>query len=211
MPNFLGGFEFTWPFYAASVIAYFLGAIPVGLLLTRFAGKGDIRDIGSGSIGATNVLRTGSKKLAAATLLLDALKGAVPVLLALHYYGVDMAIMVAYGAIIGHCFPVWLKFNGGKGVATALGIVLAFIPVVGLLLMAVWLLTAIVFRYSSLAALVAVAVAPGLTYLMAGPHLSVTIALISALIILRHAGNISRLVRGQESKITFSKSPPKDS
>ncbi|MDA8573987.1 glycerol-3-phosphate 1-O-acyltransferase PlsY [Alphaproteobacteria bacterium] len=206
MPNFLGGIDYTWPFYAATVIGYFLGSIPVGLLLTKFAGRGDIRQIGSGSIGATNVLRTGSKKLAAATLVLDALKGAVPVLVAEQLYGVDMAIMAAYGAILGHCFPLWLKFKGGKGVATALGIILAFSPLVAGLLAAVWLLVAVLFRYSSLAALAAVAAAPVVSYLIEGRHLTITISLIAGLILLRHASNIGRLLRGQESKISFRKS-----
>ncbi len=119
MPDPLGSFAYTWPFYAAGVFGYLLGSIPFGLILTKLAGLGDIRAIGSGNIGATNVLRTGNKKLAVATLILDGAKGAVAVLIA-GIYGTDIAVLAAGGAMLGHCFPVWLKFKGGKGVATGL-------------------------------------------------------------------------------------------
>src|SRR5260221_13695659 len=119
MPGLLGDFSFTWPYYAAAIAGYLLGSIPFGLLLTRGAGLGDIRQIGSGNIGATNVLRTGNKGLAAATLLLDGAKGAAAVLIAGHW-GPDMMIMAGGGAMVGHLFPLWLRFRGGKGVATAL-------------------------------------------------------------------------------------------
>ena len=142
MPDPLGDFSYTWPFYAAALIGYLLGSIPFGLILTRLAGLGDIRRLGSGNIGATNVLRTGRKGLAAATLLLDGGKGAAAVLLG-GLYGPDITVLAAGGALIGHCFPVWLKFRGGKGVAPALGIYLALAPPVGALVCLSWLAVAV--------------------------------------------------------------------
>src|SRR5687768_5454995 len=148
MPSFLGDFSYTWPFWAALVGGYLLGSIPFGLVLTKLAGLGDIRNIGSGSIGATNVLRTGRKGLAAATVLLDGGKGAAAVLLA-GTMGPDMAFRAGAGAMIGHCFPVWLRFKGGKGFATALGTLIAIAWPVGLLACLTWLIVAALFRYSS--------------------------------------------------------------
>src|SRR5262245_42181234 len=145
---------FSWSYYLAALLGgYLLGSIPWGLVLTRLAGTDDIRKIGSGSIGATNVLRTGRKGLAAATLLLDAVKGAVPVLIAMRW-GFDMALVAGLGALLGHMFPIWLRFKGGKGVATALGVFAALNWQVTLACLATWLIVAILFRYSSLAALV---------------------------------------------------------
>lgn len=200
MPDLLGGFAFTWPFYAAALGGYLLGSIPFGLLLTRAAGFGDIRRIGSGNIGATNVLRTGRKGLAAATLLLDGGKGAVATLIA-GLWGPDMAILAGGGAMLGHLFPVWLKFKGGKGVATGLGVLLALAWPVGLLACATWLVVAVVFRYSSLAALVAFAAAPIYAWLLVGRQEAQFALFLAALVWLRHHQNLRRLFTGQEPKI----------
>jgi len=200
MPDPLGGFEHTWPFYAGFLIAYLIGSIPFGLVLTRIAGMGDIRKIGSGNIGATNVLRTGNKKLAALTLLLDALKGALPVAYAWSW-GPDMPIFVALGAIVGHCFPVYLLFRGGKAVATGIGVYLALMPAVGALMCATWLAIAYLFRYSSLAGILAFLFAPAYAYFLEVPQLFEVSFALSGIIILRHHGNIRRLIRGEEPKI----------
>ncbi len=204
MPDILGDISFTWPFWAGALLAYLVGSIPFGLLLTKLAGLGDIRQIGSGNIGATNVLRTGSKKLAAATLFLDGAKGAIAVVVATNY-GPDMGVIAAAAAIIGHCFPVWLFFKGGKGVATGLGILLGLDPMTGLAACATWLVTAFAFRYSSLAALCAYAAAPAYAYgLIDTQHMELAVFLFG-LIAFRHADNIKRLVKGEESRISFSK------
>ncbi|WP_408962520.1 glycerol-3-phosphate 1-O-acyltransferase PlsY [Oceanibaculum nanhaiense] len=200
----MGDLTYTWPFYAAALFGYLLGSIPFGLVLTKLAGLGDIRKVGSGNIGATNVLRTGSKKLAAVTLLLDGAKGAVALLIA-GLWGPDMAILAAAGAMLGHCFPVWLKFNGGKGVATALGILIAIAWPVGLLACATWLAIAALFRYSSLAALAALALAPVYAWYLADPQRMQLALFIAFLVWLRHKTNIVRLLRGQESRISFGK------
>ncbi|MDM7947133.1 MAG: glycerol-3-phosphate 1-O-acyltransferase PlsY [Oceanibaculum nanhaiense] len=204
MPDPMGDLTYTWPFYAAALFGYLLGSIPFGLVLTKLAGLGDIRKVGSGNIGATNVLRTGSKKLAAVTLLLDGAKGAVALLIA-GLWGPDMAILAAAGAMLGHCFPVWLKFNGGKGVATALGILIAIAWPVGLLACATWLAIAALFRYSSLAALAALALAPVYAWYLADPQRMQLALFIAFLVWLRHKTNIVRLLRGQESRISFGK------
>ncbi|MBC7134585.1 MAG: glycerol-3-phosphate 1-O-acyltransferase PlsY [Oceanibaculum nanhaiense] len=204
MPDPMGDLTYTWPFYAAALFGYLLGSIPFGLVLTKLAGLGDIRKVGSGNIGATNVLRTGSKKLAAVTLLLDGAKGAVALLIA-GLWGPDMAVLAAAGAMLGHCFPVWLKFNGGKGVATALGILIAIAWPVGLLACATWLAVAALFRYSSLAALAALALAPVYAWYLADPQRMQLALFIAFLVWLRHKTNIVRLLRGQESRISFSK------
>ncbi len=204
MPDPLGSFAYTWPFYAALLIGYLIGSIPFGLLLTRFAGLGDVRDLGSGNIGATNVLRTGRKAMAAATLLLDGAKGAVAVLLG-QRFGPDIAVLAAGGALIGHCFPVWLKFRGGKGVATALGIYLAMAPPVGALACLTWLAVAAGFRYSSLAALAAMALAPVYAKFLANPQQFELAIFIAVVTVLRHHANIRRLFRGTEPKITARK------
>lgn len=185
---------------ATVVIAYLLGSIPFGLLLTRLAGTGDIRKIGSGNIGATNVLRTGNKSLAALTLLLDMLKGTVAVLLA-RQFAPDMAGYAALAAFLGHVFPVWLNFNGGKGVATALGVFLGLTPEVGIAAMLVWLCVAFLFRISSSSALAAIAS----TFLLMKPFhyqqyqwLSVMLIILTAF---THRANIKRLILGTEPKI----------
>ncbi|MBM3486158.1 MAG: glycerol-3-phosphate 1-O-acyltransferase PlsY [Alphaproteobacteria bacterium] len=191
----------AWPYVlAAFAFGYVLGAIPFGLILTRLAGLGDIRRIGSGNIGATNVLRTGNKGLAAATLLLDAAKGAAAVLLA-REYGSDMAVVAAAGAMVGHVFPLWLGFRGGKGVATAHGILLALAWPVGVLACLVWLATAAITRRSSLAALVALAVAPVAAWFLADPQRAELAAAIALLVWVRHVGNLRRLIAGTEPRI----------
>jgi glycerol-3-phosphate acyltransferase PlsY len=205
MPNPLGDFHFTWPFYLGALLAYLLGSIPFGLVLTRLAGYGDIRRVGSGNIGATNVLRTGNKALAALTLLLDAGKGAAAVLIGAAF-GPDMAAIAAACAVLGHLFPVWLRFNGGKGVATAGGVLLAYVWPVGLAGIATWLALAVLTRYSSLAALATAVLVPLYTWLLTRAFQPTEVVLfIAVLVVLRHRQNIARLLRGQESKITLSK------
>lgn len=196
----------AWPYIAAAwAFGYLLGAIPFGLLLTRLAGHGDIRAIGSGNIGATNVLRTGNKPLAALTLLLDGGKGAAAVLLA-YLYGPDTAAAAGAGAILGHLFPVWLRFKGGKGVATALGVLLAMAWPAGVIACGIWLAVAAIFRYSSLAALIALAAAPIACWLLAYPQAAELALFIAILVWWRHAGNIRRLIRGEEPRIGLSAS-----
>lgn len=189
----------------AAVIGYLLGSVPFGLLLTRAAGMGDIRKIGSGNIGATNVLRTGNKGLAAATLLLDAGKGAVAVLLVRYVFGDAAAMFAGMGAFLGHCFPVWLGFKGGKGVAVYIGLLLALAWPVGLIFCGVWLLIAYTQKFSSLAALTAAATAPIFAYVYGGVALGGTTAVLSLLLYFQHRANISRLIQGTEPKIGSEK------
>jgi glycerol-3-phosphate acyltransferase PlsY len=192
-------------YIVCAVLSYLLGSIPFGLVLTQVAGFGDIRRIGSGNIGATNVLRTGNKALAALTLLLDLGKGAAAVLIA-GLWGPEMAIVAAVFSFLGHLFPVWLRFKGGKGVATAGGVVLALAWPVGLLCVATWLAMALATRYSSLSALTAAALAPVYAWLVTGdPARTVFILALAAVIIAKHHENISRLMRGEESKIRLGK------
>ncbi len=185
----------------AFVVGYLLGSIPFGPLLTRAAGGPDLRTIGSGNIGATNVLRTGNKALAAATLLGDMLKGTAAVLLAQHFAGTDAALTAALGAFLGHLFPVWLKFKGGKGVATYIGLLLGLYWPGALAFCAVWLLVAVVTRYSSLAALVASALTPLALWPLGLPHTAGLLVILSLLLWLRHLPNIRRLIDGSEGKI----------
>lgn len=192
---------FSWPYLlAAAAGGYLLGSIPFGLVLTRMAGYGDIRGIGSGNIGATNVLRTGNRGLAAVTLVLDSAKGAAAALIA-QYFGPDTAVLAAGGAMLGHTFPVWLGFRGGKGVATALGILLALSWPVGLAACAIWLLVAATLRISSLAALTSLALAPPLAWYLEGPQFAQLAIFIAVLVFIRHHSNIGRLIRGQEPRI----------
>ncbi len=186
---------------AALVGGYLLGSIPFGLLLTRAAGLGDIRQLGSGNIGATNVLRTGRRALAAATLLLDGGKGAAAVLLAGAAAGPDAALLAGFGAVLGHMFPVWLRFRGGKGVATGLGVLIAAAWPVGLAACAVWLAVAATLRMSSAASLGAFAAAPLLGWGLAGPAVALLALAIAALIYPRHGANIRRLLAGTEPRI----------
>lgn len=192
----------------AAVLGYLLGSIPFGLLLTRLAGLGDVRKIGSGNIGATNVLRTGRRDLAAATLLLDAAKGAAAVLLARQFLGGDDAGMIAAaGAFLGHCFPLWLGFRGGKGVAVFIGVLLALAWPVGVIFCAVWLFIAFAQKYSSLAALTAALTTPifsyvvGLYYPIDGIRLAALTAVLALVLIFMHRANIARLLAGTEPRI----------
>ncbi|MBQ0707466.1 MULTISPECIES: glycerol-3-phosphate 1-O-acyltransferase PlsY [unclassified Ochrobactrum] len=184
----------------ALIFGYFLGSIPFGLILTRLAGLGDVRSIGSGNIGATNVLRTGNKKLAAATLILDALKGTVAVLIASRY-GLEAAIGAGFGAFIGHLFPVWIGFKGGKGVATYLGILIGLAWPGALVFAAVWIITALLTRYSSLAALIASIIVPMALYFQGNSAIAVLFAIMTVIVIFKHKANITRLLNGTESKI----------
>lgn len=187
----------------ALIGGYLSGSVPYGLILGKLCGLGDIRNAGSGNIGATNVLRLGGKKLGAATLLLDALKGAIPVLVAKQYH-MDYAVLAGLAAFAGHLFPVWLKFKGGKGVATALGICWGLMPLLGLIVCLLWLGTAMIFRYSSLAALTAFGVSPVVTLLIGGDYqLTVTVMILAVTVWIRHHQNIRRLWRGEESKINL--------
>lgn len=184
----------------AFALAYLLGSIPFGLLLTRGAGAGDIRSIGSGNIGATNVLRTGRKDLAAATLLLDALKGAVAVFLG-GWLAPGGAMVAALGAFFGHIAPVWLRFRGGKGVAVFIGALLALHWPTGLIVCAVWLAAAYLWRFSSLSALLASASAPFVLYGFGHGEQALVVALMAALLWWKHSENIARLLSGTESRI----------
>lgn len=204
-----------------ALLGYLLGSVPFGLVLTRLAGYGDIRKIGSGNIGATNVLRTGNKKLAALTLLLDGGKGAAAALLAQFVMTYDAGLAAGAGAFLGHLFPVWLKFKGGKGVATTLGILIALSPGLGLLCCAIWLAMAAIFRYSSLSALTSIGLSPllaqmffvaptsyeeadGSTVMLFNHHteyLPALCAFFAALVFFKHKDNIRRLLKGEEPKI----------
>jgi glycerol-3-phosphate acyltransferase PlsY len=185
---------------AALLVGYLLGSIPFGLILTRLAGLGDIRAVGSGNIGATNVLRTGRKGLAAATLLLDALKGTAAVLVGSRW-GQEAALIAGLGAFLGHCFPIWLSFKGGKGVATFLGILAAVHWPTMIAAALIWMATAALTRFSSLAALVATAATPA-TLLATGRRAEALLfLLLTAIVWIKHRPNISRLVNGTESRI----------
>ncbi|HVY58217.1 MAG TPA: glycerol-3-phosphate 1-O-acyltransferase PlsY [Xanthobacteraceae bacterium] len=186
---------------AAFVFGYLLGSIPFGVLITRMAGTADIRSIGSGNIGATNVLRTGRKALAAATLLGDALKGTVAVLVAGYVAGPNAALLAALGAFIGHLFPLWLKFKGGKGVATYIGILFALSWPVALAFCVVWLATAAITRYSSLSGLVASAVVPPILWFAGEARAALLFLLLTLLLWFTHRANIVRLANGTESRI----------
>jgi glycerol-3-phosphate acyltransferase PlsY len=185
----------------ALIVGYLLGSIPFGLILTRAAGGPDVRTIGSGNIGATNVLRTGRKGLAAATLLCDALKGTAAVLLAAHYATPDAAPVAGFGAFLGHLFPVWLKFKGGKGVAIYIGVLIGLYWPSALIFCAVWLGVAALSRYSSLAALIASALTPLALWLLGQPNAAALFLLLSTLLWIMHRANIARLIAGTESRI----------
>jgi glycerol-3-phosphate acyltransferase PlsY len=185
----------------AFLVGYLLGSIPFGLIITRAAGGPDVRTIGSGNIGATNVLRTGRKGLAAATLLCDMLKGTVAVLLTRHYAGESAALAAGLGAFLGHLFPVWLKFKGGKGVATYIGLLIGLYWPGALVFCVIWLVVAALSRYSSLAALVASALTPLSLWLLHRPEAAALFLLLSVLLWIMHRANIRRLLDGSEGRI----------
>ena len=187
----------------ALVVGYLFGSIPFGIILTKLAGGPDLRSIGSGNIGATNVLRTGNKKLAAATLVGDMLKGTVAVLVGARFLGgPEAALAAGVGAFLGHLFPVWLRFKGGKGVATYLGVLIGVKASIALVFAAIWLSLAYLFRYSSLSALVASALTPLLLWFWAGmPKAALVMAGLTALLWIMHRENIARLLAGREGKI----------
>jgi len=192
---------------AWAIIAYLAGSIPFGLILTKATGHGDIRALGSGNIGATNVLRTGDKRLALVTLICDVLKGFLPVAIAARF-GEELASIAVVAAVLGHVFPVWLSFKGGKGVATGVGVLLAYAWPVAVAAIVTWLVVALVSRYSSLAALAATALAPFYTWLFIRDLGSTFVVLAIAIVIIaRHATNIARLLRGEESRISLGKKP----
>jgi glycerol-3-phosphate acyltransferase PlsY len=191
----------TLPYAAALIIGYLLGSIPFGLILTRCAGTPDIRSIGSGNIGATNVLRTGSKGLAAATLIGDALKGTAAVLATRYAFGPDAALAAAAGALLGHVFPVWLGFKGGKGVATYIGLLIGLAWPAALAFCLIWLAVAALTRYSSLAGLLAGAAMPPVLWLIDDQRTALLFVLLTALVWIRHRANIARLLDGTEPKL----------
>lgn len=199
MTLYLGG-QAHWVAYGL-LLGYLLGSIPFGLLLTRAAGLGDVRQIGSGNIGATNVLRTGSKKLAAATLFLDGLKGTAAVLLARHFWGEAPAVAAGLGAFLGHVYPVWLRFKGGKGVATYIGVLAGLYWPAALAFCAVWLLVALTMKYSSLSAILASVAMPGFLTFSGQMVVSVVATLLTLLLLWKHRSNIARLRAGTEPKI----------
>ncbi|MBL27716.1 MAG: acyl-phosphate glycerol 3-phosphate acyltransferase [Rhodospirillaceae bacterium] len=218
MPDPLGGWDYTWPLYLAAFLGYLLGSIPFGYVLTRAAGGVDLRKAGSGSTGATNVLRTGKKGLALATLLLDGGKGALAVYLGARY-GPDTQVIAAGGAVIGHIYPVWLRFHGGKGVATTLGVILAISWPVGLAACLVWLVVALITRYSSLSSILAMLSAPLFLWLMLKfqregmlspdlpglpQHVDLLVVL-AIVVIVKHHANLQRLANGSESKIRLKR------
>ena len=185
----------------AFILGYLLGSIPFGLVLTKLTGTQDLRSIGSGSIGATNVLRTGSKGLAAATLIGDALKGTIAVVIMGYYAGPDAAMLAALGAFLGHLFPVWLKFNGGKGVATYIGVLIGLFWPAAIVFCVMWLAVAFATRYSSLAGLVAAFVTPLFLWWFGQPVLASLAVVMTLLLFYKHRENIKRLQAGTESKI----------
>lgn len=205
-----GGLDTNIAFALSAVVGYLLGSVPFGLVFTRLAGLGDIRTMGSGNIGATNVLRTGNKALAFATLICDSGKGAAAALAATHLWGPEAGMIAGFAGVIGHNFPVWLKFKGGKGVATTLGVLLAVDFMVGLAACATWLLVAGTFRYSSLAALGALAAAPFYAFWIVGPSMAWMAGGLAVLAFARHKANIQRMIKGEESKIGQKNKTPEN-
>jgi glycerol-3-phosphate acyltransferase PlsY len=185
----------------AVILGYLSGSIPFGLLLTRWAGLGDVRSIGSGNIGATNVLRTGNKKIAALTLIADAVKGTIPILIMKTLGGEAAGLIAGLAAFAGHLFPVWLGFKGGKGVATNIGILFGLYWPLGLTFLAVWVIMAALFRISSLSALTASALSPLWAWLLGKPSFVLALVVIGVLIWVMHRANIARLIKGEEAKI----------
>ena len=186
----------------SALAGYVFGSIPFGLILTKLAGLGDVREIGSGNIGATNVLRTGKKPLAALTLLADILKGLIPTLFVTAYFElIPYGLIAGFMALIGHMFPVWLKFKGGKGVATYIGVAFGFFWPSGVCFILSWLVVAFLFRYSSLSALVACLVTPFVSFFLTEEIIATTLFVMSILVLIRHRSNIERLIAGEEDKI----------
>lgn len=187
--------------FAAFVLGYLLGSIPFGLLLTRASGLGDVRQIGSGNIGATNVLRTGRKGLAAATLILDGLKGTAAVLLADHFFGTNAAMIAGLGALLGHIFPIWLGFKGGKGVATYLGVLFGVAWQSAIVFALIWIAVAVVSRISSAAAVAAIVATPFVVWTLGLEDFAILAAVMSVIVLLKHHANIRRLLAGEEPRI----------
>ena len=192
---------FSTPILYALIGGYLLGSIPFGLLIARATGQGDIRDIGSGNIGATNVLRTGRKDIALITLLLDAGKAGIAALIFNHFFGAPIGFFAGAAALIGHCFPIWLKFKGGKGVATFFGGLLATAWPIGLIAGAIWLACAFLTRISSLSALAAAGSTPLIAFMMGYINVAMMAAVMAVIIYIRHAENIGRILKGTESRI----------
>ncbi len=203
----LGGPAYWLPYVAAFAIAYLIGSVPFGVILTKLGGAGDLRQIGSGNIGATNVLRTGRKGLALATLAFDILKGALPVWLGQRYFGPDIAVVAGLGTVAGHCFPIWLRFRGGKGVATACGVVATLTPVVVIVVLALFIAIVLLTRYVSLASILAAAAAGPVAFWLGHFQPGQLYLALALLIVVKHAGNIARLLKGEEAKLGGS-SPP---
>ncbi len=191
--------------FLAAILGYLCGSIPFGLLLAKAAGLGDVRSIGSGNIGATNVLRLGNRKVAAATLLLDALKGTTPVLAMAHFAGLQSAVIAGLAAMVGHIFPVWLGFKGGKGVATNVGVLFGLDWRLGLAFILIWLTVAFLFRLSSLAALVACALSPFWAFVFNRYDLLWPTIVIAVAIWFMHRENIARLIKNKEPRIDLKK------
>ena len=196
---------FSTPILYALIGGYLLGSIPFGLLIARATGQGDIRKIGSGNIGATNVLRTGRKDIAFITLLLDAGKAGIAALLFNHFFGAPIGFFAGAAALIGHCFPIWLKFKGGKGVATFFGALLATAWPIGLIAGAIWLACAFITRISSLSALAAAGSVPLIAFMMGHTHVAMMVAVMAIIIYIRHVENIGRILKGTESRIGSKK------
>ena len=201
----LGGPIYWLPFVIAFAVGYLAGSVPFGLLLAKLGGAGDIRGIGSGNIGATNVLRTGRKGLALATLVADIAKGALPTLLAFAWLGPDVAIAVGLGTVLGHCFPIWLRFRGGKGVATAAGVILALTPVVVPIILALFVVVVWATRYVSLGSCLAAIAAPISAWLLGQTQPAELYVALAVVVVGTHHANIRRLLKGEESKLSFSK------
>lgn len=187
-------------FLITFLAGYLFGSIPFGFLIVHLNGKGDIREIGSGNIGATNVLRTGNKNIALITLFLDGLKAAMALLIFEYFYGVNLGLIAGAAALIGHCYPIWLKFRGGKGVATFFGFLLASSWVIAAITGSVWFVVAMISRMSSLAAILAVILTPLIAFSFNDSKLALVSSILAVIIVFRHSENIIRIVKGTESK-----------
>lgn len=187
-------------FFITFLAGYLFGSIPFGFLIVHLNGKGDIREIGSGNIGATNVLRTGNKNIALITLFLDGLKAAMALLIFEYFYGVNLGLIAGAAALIGHCYPIWLKFKGGKGVATFFGFLLASSWVIAAITGSVWFVVAMISRMSSLAAILAVILTPLIAFSFNDSKLALVSSILAVIIVFRHSENIIRIVKGTESK-----------